>query len=427
MLRLALASLWNRRVSAWLTVLAIAVSSLLLLGVERVKSQTQNNFANTISGTDLIVGGRTGSTQLLLSSVFHIGNLTSTIGWESYQHLQNLPGVAWSVPLAMGDSVRGFPVVATTPSYFDYFRYADQQPLGFAKGAVFTNPQQTVLGAEVANRLNLQVGDEVTVAHGGGGPSFSEHDDHPFVVSGILERTGTPVDQALYIALEGLGLVHGEYLPRDHATGHDHDHEHDHEHDPLHHTDAHSEPPVYTLSAVLLGLQSKPLALRLQRDINTYRGEPLSAIMPGVALQEFWRTMQVFERALFSISVLVVITGLIGMLTTLLASLRERRREMAILRAVGAGPLQVFLLLVSEALLLTLFGLAMAVAGLFGLLWFGGELLQQWFGLTLVATALTPTEWSLIAAIVAAAVVLSLIPAWRAYRLALADGLTVKL
>jgi putative ABC transport system permease protein len=425
MIKLALASLWNRRISAWLTILAIAVSSLLLLGVERVKTQTQHNFANTISGTDLIVGGRTGSTQLLLSSVFHIGNLTSTISWDSYQYLQGLPGVSWAIPLAMGDSVRGFPVVATTADYFAQFRYGQQQALALRTGRLFDGYQETVVGAEVAARLGLTIGDPITVAHGSGGPSFSDHDDHPFIVSGILQRTGTPVDQALYIPLEGLGLVHGEYLEptaTEHAHhSHDH-HQHDHDHD-----QSHSAPPVYTLSAVLLGLQSKPMALRLQRDINTYRTEPMTAIMPGVALQEFWRTMQLFERALFSISVLVVITGLVGMLTTLLASLRERRREMAILRAIGAGPLQIFSLLVSEALLLTAFGLFVGIAGLFGVIWFGGELLQQWFGLSLAATALTGAEWWLIAAILVAALILSLVPAWRAYRLALADGLSVKL
>jgi putative ABC transport system permease protein len=422
MLRLALASLWNRRVSACLTVLAIAVSSLLLVGVERIKTQTHQNFANTISATDLIVGGRTGSTQLLLSSVFHIGNLTNTVSWDAYQYLQNLPGVTWSVPLAMGDSLRGFPVVATSRDYFQYFRYGQQQPLTLTTGRIFNAYQETVLGAEVAARLTLKVGDQVTVAHGSGGPSFSDHDDHPFIVSGILQRTGTPVDQALYIALEGLGLVHGEYISSTIHHTEEHEHEHDHEHE---HQSA--PPPVYTLSAVLLGLQSKPLALRLQRDINGYRPEPMTAIMPGVALQEFWRTMQLFERALFGISVLVVITGLIGMLTMLLASLRERRREMAILRAVGAGPLQIFSLLVSEALLLTLFGLLIGIAGLFGMIWFAGELLQQWLSLNLTATPLTATEWQLITAIVLAALLLSLVPAWRAYRLALADGLSVKL
>lgn len=268
MMRIALASLFNRQASAWLTILAIAVSTLLLLGVERVRHQAQENFANTISGTDLIVGARTGSTQLLLSSVFHIGALNNTLSWQSYQHLQTLRGVAWHIPLAMGDSFGEYPVVATTTDFFEHFQYADKQALAFTQGGAFTTASTAVLGAEVAARRQLQVGDDFTIAHGSGGISFSDHDAHPFQVSGILQRTGTPVDQAVYIPLLGLGLVHGEVAVSNNAD--DHNHEHDHSH--LH------EPPVYTLSAVLLGLSNRPLALRLQRDINTYKGEPLTAI-----------------------------------------------------------------------------------------------------------------------------------------------------
>lgn len=414
MMQLALASLSNRKTSAWLTMLAIAVSTLLLLGVERVRSQTQENFANTISGTDLIVGARTGSTQLLLSSVFHIGALNNTLSWESYEHIQSLRGVAWHIPIALGDSVSEFPVVATSEAFFEYFKFGNQQPLALAVGTVFTETETTVLGAEVAKRMHLKVGDSLTVSHGSGGISFSDHDAHPFRVSGILERTGTPVDQAVYIPLAGLGQLHGEYFDPDHE--HNHESEHDH-----------IQPPVYSLSAVLVGLTNRPLALRMQREINQYSGEPLTAIMPGLALTELWRTLQLFEKALLAVSFLVVATGLLGMLTTLLASLRERRREMAVLRAVGAGPLTVFGLLVSEAFLLAVTGVAVGVGLLFTGLLFGSEWLLTQTGLLLRASPLTVTELWYVAAILAAAVLLSLIPAWRAYRNALADGLTIRL
>ncbi len=421
MIKLALASLWNRRTSAWLTVLAIAISVVLLLGVERVREQTKDNFANTISGTDLIVGPRTGSTQLLLSSVFHIGALNNTLSWESYTELQQLPGVAWHIPMALGDSVRGFPVVATTTDFFDHFRYGDKQPLRLVSGQPFADETQAVLGAEVAAKLGLTSGDELVVSHGSGGTSFSDHDAHPFSVSGVLARTGTPTDVAVYIPLAGLGLVHGEYIRADERPDHEQEDEHDHGHA------AADEPPVYTLSAVLLGLESKPLALRLQRQINTYKGEPLTAIMPGMALQEFWKTLRLFEQALLAISMLVVATGLLGMLTTLLASLRERRREMAVLRSVGAGPGTIFGLLISEALLLTLFGIAIGVGLLYLIIGLGGTVIQDTIGISLSATAITLNEWYLMAAILIAAGLLSLFPAWRAYRNALADGLSVKL
>ncbi|MDX1706435.1 ABC transporter permease [Pseudidiomarina sp.] len=419
MIKLAFASLWNRRASAWLTVLAISISVVLLLGVERVREQTKDNFANTISGTDLIVGPRTGSTQLLLSSVFHIGALNNTLSWDSYTELTQLPGVAWHIPLALGDSVRGFPVVATTTDFFEHFRYGDKQPLNLTSGQPFADETQAVLGAEVAEKLGLTSGDELVVSHGSGGLSFKAHDAHPFVVSGVLQRTGTPTDVAVYIPLAGLGLVHGEYIRPDEHTDHDHGHGHGH--------DEADEPPVYTLSAVLLGLESKPLALRLQRQINTYKGEPLTAIMPGMALQEFWKTLRLLEQALLAISVLVVATGLLGMLTTLLASLRERRREMAVLRSVGAGPGTIFGLLISEALLLTLFGIAIGVGLLYLIIVLGGNLIQDMLGITLSASAITVNEWYLMAAILIAAALLSLFPAWRAYRNALADGLSVKL
>ena len=415
MIKLALASLANRKTSAWLTILAIAVSTILLLGVERVRSQTQDNFANTISGTDLIVGARTGSTQLLLSSVFHIGALTNTMSWESYRYLQSLPSVNWHIPLALGDSFAGYPVVATSTDFFEHFRYGNQQKLALGSGGPFDKATTAVLGAEVAEKMQLAVQDEFSIAHGSGGISFSEHDTHPFNVSGILARTGTPVDQAVYIPLAGLGLVHGEVT----APEHHHD---------LNATHEHAEsPPVYTLSAVLLGLQNKALALRLQRQVNTYKDEPLTAILPGLALTELWRTLNLFEKALFAVSTLVVATGLLGMLTTLLASLRERRREMAVLRAIGAGPWTIFGLLVSEAFLLAFFGVATGIIVLQVTLVLGSEWLLSNTGMLLSASAPSFTEWTLMGAILAAAVLLSFIPAWRAYRNALADGLTIRL
>ncbi|WP_417666681.1 ABC transporter permease [Pseudidiomarina sp.] len=419
MIHLAFASLANRKSSAWLTILAIAVSALLLIGVERVRTQTQDNFANTISGTDLIVGARTGSTQLLLSSVFHIGALNNSMTWQSYTHIKELPGVAWNIPMALGDSFSGYPVVGTNKDFFRHFKYASQVALEFAAGSAFDADDQAVLGAEVAQRMQLNVGDEFTIAHGSGGISFSDHDAHPFQVTGILQRTGTPVDQAVYIPLAGLGLVHGELI---------HDDNHDNSHDAHNHGHADTQQqPVYTLSAVLLGLDNRALALRMQRQINTYREEPLSAIMPGLALTDLWRTLSLFEKALFTVSILVVATGLLGMLTALLASLRERRREMAVLRSIGAGPFTIFGLLVSEAFMLALAGVSLGVLMLFGVLHFGADWLLLHTGLLLRATPLTITEWSLVGAILAAAILLSFIPAWRAYRNALADGLTIRL
>ncbi len=157
-LTLALKSLLNRRFTALLTLLSIALSVALLLGVERVRSETRASFSSTISGTDLIVGARSGPVQLLLYSVFRIGNATNNISWQSYQDIAAHPKVAWTVPISLGDSHRGFRVLGTTPGYFDHYRYARDRRLEFAAGARFDDLFDAVLGAEVADALGYRTG-----------------------------------------------------------------------------------------------------------------------------------------------------------------------------------------------------------------------------------------------------------------------------
>ncbi|MGM0906815.1 MAG: ABC transporter permease [Pseudomonadota bacterium] len=408
MIRLAIKSLMNRRASVLLTVIAIAVSVTLLLAVERVREQVQSHFANTVSGTDLIIGARTGQTQLLLSSVFHIGSMTNNMSWESFEDIRKRPEVSWAIPMSLGDSVQGLPVVATTNAYFEHFKYGNKQALEFSQGSAFSSDEEVVLGADAADKLSKAIGDDIIIAHGSGGISFSEHDQHPLTVTGILQRTGTPVDQAVLVTLHSLEMIHsGEHE----HSGHDH----------------HNEAPAESISAALLGLKAKPLALRLQRQINTYEKEPLTALLPGMTLQELWKTLRVFEQALTVISAMVVLIGLLGMLTIMLASLRERRREMAVLRAVGAGPGTIFGLLLSEALLLTVVGAFSGLFLLYGLQWSLAGVIQSQTGLILSTTWPSASEWWRIALVIVVGFMLSLIPAWRAYRQSLADGLTVKI
>ena len=446
-IKLAIASLLSRKSNAILTLLAIAISVMLLLGVERVSQETRTGFANTISGTDLIVGARSGNVNLLLYSVFHIGNPTNNVSWETYLHWANNSQVTWSVPIALGDSVRGFPVVATEPTFFEYFRYGQQQPLVFTSGAPFSQ-ENAVIGAEVARQLRLKVGDELVVAHGTGSISFHEHDDQPLTITGVLARTGTPVDQAIYISLRDLDIMHGGHAHDDHdhehqSNEHEH-HEHhnqhadEHEHHEHHsqHADEnehhggeqhHEQPPIPSVSAFMLGLQSRPRAIFMQREINTYRPEPLTAIMPGATLQDLWRTLSGFERALSVVSGFVLLAGLLGMLATILASLRERRREMAVLRSIGAGPGTIFTLLVSETVVLTLAGIAVGIGMLYGFIFALAPYIQSNFGVVVELGGISSAEWLRVAIVLGAGFVISLIPAWQAYRNSLTDGLSMRL
>lgn len=408
-------SLRNRRFTALLTVCAVALSVAMLLAVERVRTDARHSFANTISDTDLIVGARSGAVQLLLYSVFHIGSATNNISWQSFREIADQPVVDWAVPISLGDSHRGFRVMGTTVDYFEHYRYARDRGLELASGDVFDGVFEAVVGAEVAGRLGYETGDQIVVAHGAGEVSFVTHDNRPFTISGVLARTGTPVDRTVVVSLEGIEALHvgwrdgappPEEISAERVLGMDLSPE--------------------EITAFLLGLKSRIAVFKLQRAINEYEEEPLLAIIPGVALQQLWDLMGVAERALLIISGFVIAIGLVGMLAMILSSLNERRREMAILRSVGARPVHVFGLLLSEAVLLAALGVILG-AGFFYLLLFAGQsFVEDRFGLLISITMLSPRELAMLGGVLAGAVVMGLLPAWRAYRYSLSDGLSMK-
>ena len=419
LLRLALASLGNRRFTALLTVFAIALSVCLLLAVERVRSEARASFANTISGTDLIVGARSGSINLLLYSVFRIGNATNNIRWDSFERFAEHRQVKWAIPISLGDSHRGYRVMGTSTAYFEHYRYARSQPLQLREGRTITDdPFEVVLGAEVAQALGYGLGEQIVLAHGVARISLLKHDDKPFSVVGILGRTGTPVDRTLHISLAGMEALHIDWQNGMPARG-------------AAQVSAEQARAMdlqpKQITAFLLGLNSKIATFSLQREINEYRGEPLLAILPGVALQELWSLMGTAEKALFVVSLFVVLTGLIGMLTAILASLNERRREMAILRSVGARPWHIAGLLVVEAFALALAGVLLGLLLLYLGIAGAQGYVQAHYGLYLPLSAPNGYEWRLLGAILAAALLIGCVPAWRAYRQSLADGLSIRL
>ena len=419
LLRLALASLGNRRFTALLTVFAIALSVCLLLAVERVRSEARASFANTISGTDLIVGARSGSINLLLYSVFRIGNATNNIRWDSFERFAEHRQVKWAIPISLGDSHRGYRVMGTSTAYFEHYRYARSQPLQLREGRTITDdPFEVVLGAEVAQALGYGLGEQIVLAHGVARISLLKHDDKPFSVVGILARTGTPVDRTLHISLAGMEALHIDWQNGMPARG-------------AAQVSAEQARAMdlqpKQITAFLLGLNSKIATFSLQREINEYRGEPLLAILPGVALQELWSLMGTAEKALFVVSLFVVLTGLIGMLTAILTSLNERRREMAILRSVGARPWHIAGLLVVEAFALALAGVLLGLLLLYLGIAGAQGYVQAHYGLYLPLSAPSGYEWQLLGAILAAALLMGCVPAWRAYRQSLADGLSIRL
>ena len=414
---LAFKSLWNRRTTAALTITAIAISVTLLLGVQQLRTAAREGFASTISGADLIVGARSGPINLLLYSIFRIGDATANVTWQSYQKIAKHPDVAWAIPISLGDSHQGFRVMGTTLDYFAHYRFAGDRQLKFAVGSAWTDLYDTVLGADVASQLHYRVGDAIVLAHGIGNVSFANHKDKPFRVAGILQRTGTPVDRTVHVSLEAITAIHldwqtGAQAPVGSRISAD---------------AARKDLTPDSITAFILGMKSKVTVFLMQRAINEYTEEPLLAIIPGVALQQLWSLVGVADSALLLIAACVVLAGLLGMLTAILTSLEERRREMAILRSVGARPQHIFLLLIFEAGFLALSGVLLGTVLSFGLLIGAQRFVIDHFGIVLMVTSLRPTELEILAGIVLAALAMGAIPAWRGYRNSLADGLTIRL
>ena len=413
-LRLALASLIARILTVGMTILAIALSVALFLGVEKVRTGAKASFADTISGTDLIVGARSGSVQLLLYSVFRIGNATNNVTWKSYQDIAALQNVDWIVPISLGDSHRQFRVMGTTQAFFEHYKYRQGRSLEVAAGGIMDDLFDTVIGADVAAKLGYSVDDPIVVAHGLA--SFTEHKDQPFRVSGILEKTGTPVDRAVIISMEAIEAIHvdwqggaqvpGQSTPANVIRGMD------------------LMPRAVT--AALVGVESPLQTFAMQRAINEYSEEPLLAILPGVAMQELWGIVGIAETALLAVSSMVVITALIGMMATIFSSLNERRREMAIFRAMGARPTTIVGMLVFEAVVMAAFGALLGLAFLYIGLTIAQPIVDSAFGLWLPIDAPTIQEVWVILGVICSGAIVSLAPAIRAYRMSLADGMMVK-
>ena len=410
---LARKSLQSRRSTAILTIFSIAVSVLLLLGVEKIRVNAQSSFANTISGTDLIVGARSGSIQLLLYSVFRMGNATNNISWKSYQDIAQQKGIKWTIPISLGDSHRGFRVMGTSRDYFSVYQYGEKRTLKFSSGSQFEGVFDAVIGSEVANSLNYAVGDEVIISHGTGSTSFAQHKDKPFVISGILKHTGTPVDRTIHVSLAGIEAMHvnwqGAVKKRKASKAL---------------TESNLQPE--SITAFLVGLDSKIVSFKMQRYINEYSPEPLLAIFPGIALHELWSLMSVAEKALLIISLFVVLASLTGMLAVSLAGLNERRREIAILRSVGASHWHIMGLLITETVLLTLAGILFGLTLLYSGIWLAQPIIEKNYGLFIPITAPNIRELGMVSMLLATSFIVGLVPAYRAYKNSLADGMSIR-
>ena len=471
-------SLRYRLSGVLLTIASVALSVFVLLGVEHVRQEARTGFASTVSGVDLIVGARTGEINLLLLSIFRIGAATANVSWESVEQLEQQNNVVWTVPISLGDSHRSFRVIGTTEGFFTRYKYGAKHPLTFQEGQSFDAVAEVVLGARVAKELGYQLGDSLVLSHGMADTSFTHHDQLPFSVSGILAATGTPIDNALFVGLEAIEAMHSDGESEDHRghnehedhdqheeqedhdqheeqedhdaheehqahekhedhdahverEGHDaheehvehgdHDVHEDHEDHDEHHA-GHDHPPIGTVTAVLVGLNSPITTLQVKRWVDEFEGEALLAILPGVALTQLWELVGNVEAVLLGISILILVSSLLGLNAMLLASMRERRREIEVLRSIGAPSSFIVSLLMIESLLIVSVGVVLAVLSLLASITAANTLVAETFGLMISSQILSPSNITALGLIYLTAILVTLLPALQAYRVSRAVG-----
>ena len=410
-------SIKNRKFTSFLCVLSIALSVTLFLGIERIRNGARDGFTNTISKTDLIVGAKGGPLQLLLYTVFHIGGAVNNIKLSTYNDIKSNPQVEWTIPISLGDAYKGFRVIGTDENFYEYYRFRGDKKVEINLGGVIPSDTfDVVIGSVVAKKYKHKVGDPIVISHGISNVGIMSHDNTPFKIVGILSPTQTPIDTGVYVTLQGMEALHFGWetgTPSDEVIS------------PERFKKENIE--ITQLTSFLIKLKSRIAVLRMRRNIDLYDKEPVMAIIPALALQEMWETIGYVEQILFLVSLCVLLVGVMSILISLYTSINERRREMAILRSLGASAKHIFLLLIYESSILVLIGCILGLVSMYGLLYFVSPWLESNFSVYLPIEAPSKTEWMYLGAIYIVGTMAGLIPAIKAYLNSLQDGLTIKL
>ena len=406
-------SLRQHALSTAVTAGAAALACGLVLAVFSVTAQARDAFVRD-PGFDAVLGAKGSQLQLVLNSVFHLETSPGNIPWTLYEEFRDDPRVEVAVPYAVGDNYRGFRIVGTTPELFEV-EYAKGRRYAIAKdgqgrprGRLFKpENQEAVLGSYAAEATGLDLNRKFHPTHGTGEEGH-EHEDEYNVV-GILAPTNTPADRVIWIPIDGIYHMDGHVLR---GTGEEHEPAPGEEIE-----DEHKE-----VSAVMLRFKGEAAGFALQikareSEIATLAW-PIATVMQDLFGKLFW-----FVRILEVTSYLVVGVSLAGILASLYNTMNERRREFAILRALGARRTTVFAAVVSEAAAIACAGALAGYLVYAGVLAAAAYTIRAQTGVVLDAFAYHPVLWAAPAAVVALGAVEGLLPAAKAYRTDVAGNL----
>ena len=407
MLSLLLKSIRSRIIPTSLVTISLMASMVLLLSIERIQQGAEEGFNQSISGVDVIIGPRSSSLELVLYTVFHLGRPTNNITTKTIDDIKIMNDIDWIVPIALGDSHKGFRVIATQSNYFEHIKYSDNQSLTFLKGRAFSELPEVVLGSDVADKLNYSLGSNIQITHGSVEATGNKHDDFSFKASGILNKTGTPIDQAIFVDLKGYELLHLGWKSGKKVFS-------------LDNIDLSTIPKEdlnpKTLTAAFVGLKSKLTLFNFSKSIREYPNEAISAVIPGVALSELWSIVGLVDKGFELLSWIIIAISLIAMITLIIASLDNRKQEMTIYRANGASPRFLATMVIYESLVIGLVAIIGAIILVTIVTYFATSQLNLTLGISPSFQWISLGEIKVFSVILLAGVLSSLIPAVMVFR-----------
>lgn len=388
-------SLRQHALSTLVTAGSIALACGLLMTVWMVKAQSQRAFTETTTGFDAVLGARGSKLQLVLNAIFHLEASPGNLAWSDYEQIKHHPAVKAAIPLAVGDNYYGWRIVGTLPELFTDVEYAPGRKHGMAAGRVFApDAKEALVGSFVARKLGWKVGDTFRPYHGLAFDPGMQHED-VYTIVGVLAPTNTPVDRVIWIPIKGLQTMGG--------------------HDPRAATD---------VSAVLIQLRAPTAGFMLDLMYNKQGNRLTFAYPVGTIIADLFNKISWFDRVLELVAYLVALVAAASVLASIYASMNARRRDIAILRALGARRRTVFGAVVAEAGVIGALGALVGFAVYFTLLALVAGVIRTETGVVLQVGAYHPILWLCPLGMAVLGALGGIVPAAKAYRTPVAETLS---
>ncbi|MEY3320858.1 MAG: hypothetical protein RLZZ417_441 [Bacteroidota bacterium] len=385
--------------------LGVGLISLLLLVNVQLEDKFQKNFA----GIDLVIGAKGSPLQLILSSLYHLDSPTGNMPISESKAFLNPkhPIFKKVVPLSLGDSHRGYRIVGTNVSFVDLYEAK------LIEGKMFEENMEVVVGATVAENLKIKTGDQFQSSHGLIEDENLVHEDaKPFLVKGILGKTGSVIDQLIITKTQSVWAVHEDHdhadeTEEEHAAHLDHDHEYAEEEKPL---AAYEDQSITSLLVQFRGRNIQ--ALNMARNIN--ENTNFQAATPAIEINRLYTLLGVGEEALKALAMLIIFVSGLSIFISLFSSLRERKYELAVMRTLGARPGFLFQLIIFEGIVIAVLGFLCGIALSHGSMIILADFLEKSYRYDFSASLFLMEEIYLFGGSLIIGIIAAIIPAFQA-------------